>query len=258
MVILSLAGLSLVSFVPSNPNFQLLVYSSNGGSVELGHDVLLKGEPIKTLDEVRVFHGPLELRSVGHRVGFVLNSGSRVRFNRVRSDTPLVRMRVLNGSGTMAIQKGLGTVQVLGHDVTVQQGIFRWNLSKKRGLIKHSKKFRGDLSQVEAAQETTVDTFSGDKMFDRGQQNRLKKKEKWYVGSLMKGQKVKAAVSHYTSKNGRRPRSLRNVFGYWVRDRWGQVFLYRPSDSRYRIISAGPDQTFLTGDDRTWRGNWPD
>lgn len=251
--LLFVSGLFLLNQAMNSPDFHFLTASEHGGTVVRDGDVLLPGEPISSTDRISVIHHEFKAVSSDGAIRMTLQPGSWVSYERVYPDTPVVRARVYGGEGIFRV-KG-GRVELKFHDasLSVNRGIVSWDLTLQPPELRLSN-YQGERQASFEGWRIMVDDELNSPFDDRNPAP--ERKEQWFVGSLESGPSVVEAVSAQAKRNHRRPENLTEVFGYWVRDRWGNPYLYWPRKDRFMVVSAGEDQAMFTDDDRRWSHDW--
>jgi len=238
------------------PGFHLLVLSSEGGSILTGEDVLLPGEPIHTGDRVKSISHDLKMVSSKQKIYYKQGAGSDVTFVRVFGDTSRLKIRVHSGDGQVRVKQGRVDLIISGMGYTIEKGALGWqeesgHVQLRRTDATQFNRFiplgndsSGNPVRMNVVKSIAPDTFPSIKM-----------KKQWYSSSMESGTRVANGIEDYHSRHGSLPESLREVFGYWVRDRYGKVYLYIRRPDGFRLISGGSDQQLLTRDDRIWSRN---
>lgn len=231
------------------------VLSSRGTSGVVGGSVLLPGDRIETGDVVRVGSAPLYVR-LGRaplvRVRFAEQSRVRYRGRPVGPKT--LRIEVLEGKGVVDVRGGTVVLTAGGKNVLLRSGRVQW-------------RFSGGELRLVAGDSADIDGIRAGSVVSRPEMTvsveRRRVSVKWpadphplenyeQYSTLVEGKKVLGTLLRHGSNDP--PYSPLDVFGHWVRDRWGNVYLYRWGGRRIRLRSAGPDEGLFTRDDRRWSG----
>lgn len=239
-----LGGIFLLIAVIDSPDIDLLVHSDFGGSVKHGGDVLLRGEPIRSGESFQTIQAPLTLVTSDRSIAMRFTPGSDVTVNRVYPSSARINLTIRSGTGIIRVKQGHLTGTIGDRGVRLTDGILRWKQRKDRfNVSRDTSAGQNDTPGVTPSLSLTVDQVP-------------KTKQRWHAGSLMPGRTVKRAVQRYENRHGEPPERLRDVFGYWVRDRRGNLFLYEHDQTGFTVTSAGYDQSLLTGDDQHWHGGF--
>ncbi|MFB6357074.1 MAG: hypothetical protein ABEJ65_11245 [bacterium] len=255
LTLLFVAGLLTSSASPS-----LYVIRSSGGSVLRSKTVLLPGQSIESMGDIEVLEAPLNVQTRAGDVRFQFKSGTHVQILRVQQISQANReiTRVVldhdRGSGVVHVDSGKVIHYFPGGSVQQTSGVMSWTLHNDSGVIQVRN--RSDIHVV------------GNRLVNISvQETRLKQVPElkspipppveYQSGTLESLNSVRRRINRFSRKH-KKPGSIREVFGYWVRDRWGNPYLYRPRKSRFVLRSSGPDGVMFTRDDRRRVIRWSD
>ncbi len=238
----------------------LTVQSTRGDATRTAGGILLPGMTVSAGETVRTHRGPLELRNPAGDLQVHLNPASRLLF-----------------AGTLGRAGGThlwhGTAPDAGRSYTDGPRIVhRWNrarlvqdhgrlgwrwrpprleLTVGRDLRAHWKLPGGTLPLAAASASDPPSVRLGadtGPLFPVREPPLAARRNT----SLIAPDDLMDRLAEHARERGI-PDRLPAVFGHWVRDRWGTVYLYLPGENGFRVISAGPDGRFHTPDDRRWR-----
>jgi hypothetical protein len=241
LIVLFGAGL-LFHLATSGESDHLIVANDSGQAVLTGEDVLLQGEPIRATETVRTLGGSLLLVTPDESIALRLRPRSVVTIRHINSDPPSLSLQVQEGTGTLNVRSGRATTDLAKHTLSIRGERFHWEENGGEWRVGFSNSSRtgehplNDTLEVPAFQIPEAPPVQ----------------KRWHEGSIVTGKRVVDSVRSFRSRTGDWPSKLDAVFGFWVRDRWGGVYLYR-TEPHPTLRSAGPDGALFTSDDRTWR-----
>lgn len=249
-----------VHFARQGSGVTLTVQSTRGDAVRQSGGLLLPGTTVPAGETVRTHRGPLELRDGSGGLQVRLGPASRVQLagSLTRPDGVHLRHGPHPGQGQAYTREGSIVHHWNRARVVQDHGRLAWRwhpprleLTLGRDLRGHWKVPGGTLPLRQTSRvgwlTHRVDTFEGPVFPVREPPLAARRNT-----SLIPPENLMDRLVDHARKRGV-PDRLPVVFGHWVRDRWGTVYLYLPEGRTMRVISAGPDKRFYTPDDRRWQ-----
>lgn len=248
-----------VHFVRPGPDVRLTVQSTRGDAVRQSGGVLLPGMTVPAGETLRTHRAPLELRNGSGGIQVRLDPASRTQVagSLTRPDGLHLRHGSRPGGGQTYTREGRIVHRWKRARLVQDHGRlgWRWHPPKLRltlgpDLRGHWKVPGGTLplrpSPTSGWPVLRPDTTGGPLFPVRKPPPAARRNT-----SLIPPGNLMERLADHARERGV-PDRLPAVFGHWVRDRWGTVYLYLPEGNTMRIISAGPDGRFHTSDDREW------
>lgn len=230
------------------------VQASRGASGVLGGSVLLPGDTLETGDRVRVGSSALYLE-FGEEplIRTRFSPRSRFRHEGRSLGAGSLELKPETGEGVARVDTGRLLLTFPGKTFLLEHGLFRWRLQPGDPKFERRESTRlfvvRDGETVPVAETNLAVSEAFPRLNWPTNPHPIENYEQY--STLTPGSDVlRSLVNHSTP--GEPAESLLDVFGHWVRDRWGNVYLYGIREDRLELRSAGPDERLFTGDDRRW------
>lgn len=204
--------------------------ATNGQAIINDQKVALPGTPIEMGDQLTVLDHPVSLVSTTGQSFLWVQPDSRLRLDYAEQDPPRYYISIEAGGGALETSGTHFIFDPGSPKHKINEGTATWTMTEN--ALNFQRSHHPNFSPRYLQQKT------------QWKQNPIKRKEQWFVGSLEPERKVSESIRRYHQKRGQWPGSLREVFGYWVRDRFGQVYLYRHDGKKFTVESAGRDGKF--------------
>lgn len=262
--ILGLIGLVVLGWgyllnVPVPGSLEVVTSRSSSGVVD--GKVLLPGDEVLTGQDVRVESSPLTLRYVrsGNRLGRMrIFESSRFGHRGQPLGPGSVMLSLVRGKGMLTLDDSVKIILgINGETYLVRRGFFRWSIGRRGVDLAIGKSARvyviedGETIPVRNADPEVNLTVEETPPDIRWSSNPHPFDDYEHHGTLRPGGRVLKSLLSRARLRGV-PESPLEAFGHWVRDRWGNVYLYSTHDGTISLRSPGPDQGLFTDDDRIW------
>lgn len=239
--------------------FLFLAYSSNsydkpylirtkGGTLSATGKVLVQGDDLEPGDRLSVLTRSAQL-GLPKKFRLKLQSNSSLLYETYYPSSQSYGFRVSEGQGIADAGEKRLRLKFKNLQLELLEGRLRW---KQQGS--------GVSLDVESESRLKIinseDRVKKLQWVDQGIAMDTSRRVSDYpakTGSLIPGSDVLKRVLEEATDDSP-PQSLRDVFGHWVRDRWGNIYFYDRKKQKIIIKSGGPDERIGSDDDQTWTG----
>ena len=263
--VLVLIGLLLLGGVlflyrssPGTVRERMVILRSGGGSLGGRDRVLVRGDEISYGDSVEVLNRPLVVSLTDSSVVLSFEPGSRWRYGGLSTGSQGPKLVVRKGEGRVRVRDRPVRLALPSRSLHVESGSLEWKVKGRKLEVRTGPRTAGYLVVDGSTVPLTERVSSGGAFAPPASGPEVPALPRTYSGppaqssSLISGDRLRRRLNRIRGRTGEYPRTLRGVFGHWLRDRWGNVYYYDPSPNGFVLISGGPDERLFTDDDRRW------
>lgn len=233
---------------------ELVVLASQGTSAVDGGSVLLPGDVLEAGKRVRVGSSPLYAQFGDETMARLEFDAGTVFRHRGRPLGPKsAELEVESGRGVLQVETGSFILDFPAITLLVEKGTLRWRLRSTHRELTVDPSVQlflvSDGGTVPVEQTDVAVSETSLKPDWPVNSHPLEEYEQY--STLRPGKDVLRSLAGH-SEPDEPAESLLEVFGHWVRDQWGNVYLYNSEGNQLNLRSAGPDERMFTVDDRRW------
>lgn len=232
---------------------------SGGGSLGGRDRIIVRGDAVSSGDRLEVLNRPLVVALSDTSVVLRFESGSRWRYRGRYSDSRRPEVSVRSGAGRARARARPVRLVFPAVTLHLRGGLVQWTLDGNRLTVRATPRTLAYVKQSDTEIPLSrSDVYGGGVEVPRQDPVKSSGMPRNFSGgpaqssSLLSGGRLRRRIEETARRTGKYPETLVELFGHWVRDRWGNVYYYNPDGDGFTVVSGGPDGRLFTDDDRRW------